>query len=76
MMWLLYAMTFLALCFGLSALNIRRGASSSRFKFGDPGIGQRDDYDADIRSSEITAMRNAQRVYDLDKALDSFTSGE
>lgn len=39
------------------------------YRFGDPGIGQRDDYDRDIRSPEITAMRDAQQAKDIEKAI-------
>jgi hypothetical protein len=38
-------------------------------RFGDQGIGQRDDFDSDIKNPEITAMRNTKRASDLEKAF-------
>lgn len=43
---------------------------SRPYRLGDPGIGQRDDYDSDIRDPEITAMRDAKRARDLDRAME------
>lgn len=63
---------FLAVSFGLTRLNIwlgRRDGQKLVLRFGSPGIGQRDDYDSDIRSPRITAMRNAQRARDVDAAI-------